>query len=87
MSRVPNSNSITRRGRGPRFTTWLRAQAKRADPVGNLATDYLRDCEAQQRRLSTQALRKAVSTVGCAAAGDALEEALSEFRTQRAGRG
>ena len=39
---------------GPQFSTWLRRQRLRRDPVGKLARDYLAVCQRLHRRLQNQ---------------------------------
>jgi hypothetical protein len=66
-----------------RFTTWLRQQAKREDPVGDLARDYVEDCRRRQVRMTTAELRRTVRYHGCLPAWWAFCEAMGEYLASR----
>jgi hypothetical protein len=71
-------SAFTRR---TKFTTWLRQQNKRRDPVGDLARDYIGD--SRSKGLTKAELRRHIREVGCLDASHAFVDAFSEFAAQR----
>jgi hypothetical protein len=68
-----------------RFTTWLRCQNKRQDPIGDLARDYITDIARRGlSHYSTEQLREVVDYQGCDGAVRAFKKALAEFRRVQA---
>ena len=63
-----------------RFTNWLRRQADRVDPIGDLAKDFLEDKTAPRGFF---ALRHRINTRGCVEARAALADAIAEWRKEK----
>jgi uncharacterized protein YozE (UPF0346 family) len=67
------------------FTTWLKAQARRDDPVGDLAKDMMQDSAWPTRASSYGRFRNHLTTKGaCRDAHEALREAWREGLLARA---
>ena len=69
------------------FGTWLKAQTRRDDPIGDLAKDFLRDCRL--RKITPVSIGKpsdlrALMLGACPEALRALREAAGEFRREAA---
>ena len=64
------------------FSTWLRAQRGRDDPVGDLALDVSADRSARGLRTTTQVLMHLIRRGACTEARLAFREAAREYREQ-----
>lgn len=64
------------------FDSWLRAHAGRADPIGDLARDYITDCADRGiESMTSRQLADSLSENGaCANAHAALASAVQEWR-------
>lgn len=70
------------------FGTWLKAQTHRDDPIGDLASDFLRDLAATRQsvpsRWSPKALRHRLMDLdACDGAFEALATAAKEWQASR----
>jgi hypothetical protein len=63
------------------FTTWLRRQARRDDPVGDLSSDVERDPLARGVRSIPKLRLRLLCAGACSGALDALDQALEEWRS------
>ena len=69
------------------FGTWLKAQSRRHDPIGDLAKDFLLDCRL--RKITPGSIAKpsdlrVLMLEACPEALRALREAAGEFRREAA---